>query len=142
MQKTGTSLIELLVALTLLAGILAIALPPAGRWRDAAAVRGARDELAAALSWTRMAAAARGGATLVLDPTSGRFWTEQEGRHWRIVDLAGHYGVRIETGTSRPVAFRYDGLGIGRVASRTVRIHRSGAEAGITVSSYGRVRRW
>ncbi len=142
MRTHGFTLVELLLALLILAGLLTVALPPVGRWRDQAAVRAARDELASALSWTRLAAASRDGATLVLDPATGRFWTERAGERTPAVDLARRYRVRVEVGTGAAVRFRYDGLGIGRLANRTVRIRRSDALAGLTVNSYGRVRRW
>jgi prepilin-type N-terminal cleavage/methylation domain-containing protein len=138
----GYTLVELVVVMALLGVLLAIALPPTLRWRDAAAVRSARDELAAALAWTRVAAASHGGATLVLEPGTGRFWTRTGGRDGEAVDLAGRYGVRVDPGTEATVAFHYDALGIGRLTNRTVRIRRGAAEGGVTVSAYGRYRRW
>ena len=143
MRHRGFTLIEILVCIALLAMLLAVAAPPAFRWRDAAAVSAARDELAAGLGWTRMAAAAHGGAALVLDPLSGRYSVRiGTGVEPPPVDLAGRYGVAIDPGTSAPVAFRYDALGIGRITSRTVRFRRGAAEAGLTISAYGRYRRW
>lgn len=142
MRQSGYTLIELIVVMAVLGVLLAIALPPALRWRDAAAVRSARDELAAALAWTRVAAASHGGATLVLDPAVGRFWTHADGRDSAPVDLADRYGVRVDPGSGDPVVFHYDGLGIGRLTNRTVRVVRGDAEAGVTVSAYGRYRRW
>jgi prepilin-type N-terminal cleavage/methylation domain-containing protein len=143
MRRSGYTLIELIVVMAVLGTLLAVALPPAVRWRDAAAVRSARDELAAGLALTRMAAASHGGAALVLDPVAGAFVTRTDrGRVLDDVDLAGRYGVRLDPGTEEPVVFYYDALGIGRLTNRTVRIRRGAAEAGVTVGAYGRYRRW
>ena len=60
----GFTLLELLVVLGLTAALLALAFPGAARWRDAAATRAARDELASALARTRVAEGA--------SPTSSR----------------------------------------------------------------------
>lgn len=141
-MRHGYTVIELVVVMALMGMLLAVAVPPAVRWRDATAVRSARDELAAGLTWARVAAATHGGAALVLDPVTGRIWTRAEGRDDSPVDLATRYGVQLDPGTTRPVVFYYDGLGIGRLSNRTVRIRRGSAEVGITVSAYGRYRRW
>lgn len=143
-RARGYTLIELLVVLSVLGVLLAITLPPITRWRDAAAAHAARDELAGALALTRVVAVSARGATLVLDPTTGRFWirTEEE-EDGPATDLAGRYRVRVDAGPStEPVLFHYDALGIGRLANRTVRVRRGRAEAGLTVSAYGRFRRW
>lgn len=141
--RPGFTLIEMLIVLSVLGVLLVLTLPPVARWRDAAAVHAARDELAAALAWTRVAAASRSGATLVLDPETGRFWTvAAAGAAAPPTDLGSRYRVRLDVGSSGPVLFHYDALGIGRLTSRTVHIRRRGAEAGLTVSAYGRVRRW
>lgn len=149
--RFGYTLAEVTVTLSVLGVLLAVILPPLTRWRDTAAVHAARDELAAALAWTRIAAASHRGATLVLDAPTGRFWTELAaadigsgtgGQSGRASDLRARYGVRVEVGSSATVAFQYDALGIGRLTNRTVRIRRGGAEAGLTVSAYGRFRRW
>lgn len=139
----GFTLIEMVLVLLLLGVMLTVTLPPFARWRDAAAVHAARDELAAGLAWARVAAYSRNGATLVLDAAEGRFWTLATGEaDTPATDLRARYGVRVEAGSAGTVLFHYDALGIGRLSSRTVRIQRRGAEAGLTVSAYGRVRRW
>lgn len=141
MRPSGYTLVELIFVLAVLGILLGIALPPLAHWRDRAAVHAAREELAGALAWTRLAAASRGGATLVLDPAGPRFWVRAAGVDGPPVDLRQRYGVRID---GRPALrlFRYDLLGIGRITSATVRLRRGSAEAGLVVSAYGRVRRW
>ena len=134
---------ELLLVLAILGILIAVAYPPIGRWRDRAAVHAARDELAAGLSRTRMLAVSAAGATLVLHPESGRFWTRSDlGLTIPPVDLNGRYHVHVDAAGGDSISFRYDALGIGRLASRTVWIRRRDAEAGLTVSAYGRLRRW
>ena len=143
MRPHGYTLVELILVLMLLGVLLGIARTATAAWRDRAAVRAAREELVAGLAWTRLAAATHGGAVLVLDPLTGRFWTSTaDGTGSRAVNLRRRYGVRVDPGTDAPVLFRYDALGIGRLSNRTVRIARGGAEGGVTVSAYGRYRRW
>jgi prepilin-type N-terminal cleavage/methylation domain-containing protein len=143
MRHPGYTLLETLAALALLGVVLGIALPPAARWRDHAAVRAARDEIAAELAGARMAAVAHGGARLVVDPATGLVWvTTSAGHVEEVVDLANRYGVRLLAGAGGPVPIPYDALGIGRLASRTIEVRRGRASAGLTVSAYGRVRRW
>lgn len=141
--RNGFTLLELVVATALTGLLLAMAAPAASRWHDGAAVRAARDEVAAALAWTRIAAAAHGGASLWLDSASVSFWTATaDGGATAAVDLGDRYGVWIQVGSDRPVEIRYDALGLGRIGSRTVVVRRGGAERGLTVAAYGRVRRW
>lgn len=142
-RQRGTTLIELLLVLALLTTLLGVALPGVGKWRDLHAARAARDELAAGLAWARLAAVSNGGSTLVVDEVTARFWmTTPAGPVGAAVDLGDRYAVRLELGAAERVALQYDALGIGRHASRTIRLRRGSAEAGLVVSSYGRVRRW
>lgn len=142
--REGYTLIELVVALGVLGILLGIAAPPALRWRDAASVRSARDEIAAGLARARIAAVAHGGASLWIDAASGRFWIAAANGADVIatVDLADRYGIRVESGSAGAVEVRFDALGIGRLANRTLRVRRRGATAGLTISAYGRYRRW
>lgn len=137
----GTSFLELTVVLALVGLLLGIAAPSTLRWRDRVAVRAARDDLAAGLAAARATAAAAGGAALVLETGSARFWIAAGGVAGPVTDLAERYRVRVEGG-SGTIEVRYDALGIGRLANRTLRLRRGAAEAGLTISAYGRVRRW
>ena len=140
-NRMGTSLIELMVVLALLGLLLGIAAPPASRWRDVLAVRAARDELASGLAMTRARATATGGAALFLDASNGVFWIATGRGAGAVTDVGRRYGVSIE-GADGVVEIRYDALGIGRLANRTLRFRRGRAESGLAVSAYGRVRRW
>lgn len=141
MRHAGFSLVELLVVLVLLAILLGITAAPAARWRDTLAVRAARDEIVSALAWTRMAAVSRGGAGLVIDPAAARFHTMAAGEQGQVVDLDARYGVILDSGNEL-IEVRYDALGIGRAANRTLLLRRGNARAGVVVSLYGRVRAW
>jgi Tfp pilus assembly protein FimT len=144
-HSTGTTLIELLLALCLLGILTGLAGPAVDRGVDRFAVRAARDELAAAVSRTQSSAIALGGAVLVLDPGHATFWIRSATRDTvlRPVDLAARHGVDIVTsGAADPVELVYDGLGIGRMTSRTIRLVRGTATATVAVSAYGRARTW
>jgi type II secretory pathway pseudopilin PulG len=143
-MKPGHTLLELLCVTLLLAVLLAVGLPRMSGWRDGAAARAARDELAARLSWTRVAATSHGGAKLVLDLPSARYRIELgEGisvHHGNLRDL---YGVALEGASARDsLVLRYDALGIGRTTGGTLYVRRGAAVAALTVTPFGRFRRW
>ena len=53
--------------------------------------------------------------------------------------LGSQYGVTIELGRRAKVAeLHFDGLGLGRVASRTITLRRGQEEVQLVVSAYGR----
>jgi Tfp pilus assembly protein FimT len=144
-QRTGTTLVELLLALCLLGILTGLAAPAMGRGLDRFAARAARDELAAALSRTRSAAVALGGAGLVVDPGRAVFWIRSATGDTVLspVDLLARHGVGMEVGRAAgPFELTYDALGIGRMTSRTIRLVRGTAVATVTVSAYGRARTW
>jgi len=133
------------VVLALLALLLGAAAPALGGALDGYAVRVARDGLAAELARTRMAAVSHGGAELVVDPAAGRAWiVTRAGDTIRGAVLGEGLDIQVtpDGAAGGAVAIRFDGLGVGRLASRTVRFRRGRAEAGLTISSYGRVRAW
>lgn len=138
----GYTLSETAVVLLLLAILYGMLVPPVTRWRDRWAARAARDEVAAALAWTRLAAAGHGGATLVLDPERAVLRIQLgDGGTGDSTDLRDRYGVAVEAGGDGSVAVRYDALGIGRFANHTLQFRRGSATAGLVISAHGRVRR-
>lgn len=142
----GTTLIELLFTLGLLAVLAALAYSPLRRGMDQLAVRSARDALAAGVARARAAAILRGGAALVVDVAGARFWIEAADGDAVAppVDLGRLYGVRLEVAgaAESPVRLGFDGRGLGRLANRTFSVRRGSAVAGLTLSTYGRPRPW
>ena len=127
---------------SLTALLLAAGIPAARRSLDRMAVVGARESLVGLVVRTRAEALQRGGATLLVDPSVGRVRVQSGTTIVDSLDLDAAFGVEVDIGTpARTAQLRFDGLGIGRVASRTIALRRGSAEAGIVVSSYGRVTR-
>jgi hypothetical protein len=58
--------------------------------------------------------------------------------------LGAGFGVQlvIDHATTSTVRLDFDALGLGRLANRTFRVRRGRHEARLTLSSYGRPRRW
>ena len=135
------SITELLLALCIMGIILLLAAPAARNGMDAVNVRAARETAFALAARTRSVALARGGAEIVFDvPARKAQVIASDGVIVETASLA-EYDVEIPDASSR-IVLRYDARGIGRMASRTIRFVRGDAEAGLTFSSYGRVRRW
>jgi len=142
-RPLGYTLLELTLVLVLAGTLLGVAVPRGAAVLDRIAVTVARDIVAASLARTRALAISRGGATLVLRRRPLRL---------RIEDATGTlapggnpalpHGIELETsGTDAEIQIRYDALGIGRLASRTLRFRRGDAVATLVLSSYGRVTR-
>ena len=144
-NRCGHTLLELLVVLALLAIAIGLAYPATRAVADAWAVRAARDAAAALLASTRAAAIAHRGAELLVVPADGTVLLRRAGAapeprlrlrdEWRVRVISPAF-------SGDTLVVRYDALGLGRVASRTLRFERGRAVAGLTIASYGRVRRW
>jgi len=145
-SRQGTTLTDLIVALAVISIILTAAAPRFGRARDAFATRAARDVAAATVEQARSLASGRGTARIVIDPSAGTLTLEAPTgvRAAPPLSLADGFGVRLSVDghAGGPVVLDYNALGLGIIASRTIRFQRGGIEAGISVSTYGRVRRW
>lgn len=142
----GYSLTELILVVALTGMLIGLATMPMRPVLDRYAVRTARDALATAVARTRATAVARGGAILVVEPAAGtaNTFTIAGDPVGAPVDLGGVYRVKLSADgrSAEVIELYFDGLGIGRVANRTFRFRRGEAEAGLTLSSYGRVRVW
>ena len=138
----GFSLAELVVVLVL-AALLAGALPiHLGGLRDRLAVRAAREASVGLVARARQRAILTGGAELRIQEDPPRLTVPGGDAGTLRLDLRAEHGVELEIpGPARRATVRFDALGIGRMASRTLRFHRRGAEASLTLSAYGRVRR-
>jgi len=138
-MKSGATITELLLVLTILGILATMAVPQVRRSLDVVDVRAARENTFALATRARAHAQSYGGASLVIDSDSD------------IVEVADASGATVERvaldadvavdGTAPRVEMRYDAYGIGRMASRTIRFRRPSAQAVLTVSAYGRVRR-
>lgn len=138
----GFTLLELVVAVSLAAFVLGAGLPAARRSVDRMAVVGAREAMVGMIVRARSEAVTWGGARVVLDASAGTVRVETSSGVVDALDLGAAFRVRLDLGGSRTEAhLTFDGLGIGRIASRSVQVTRGSAAAGIVVSSYGRVTR-
>lgn len=144
MNRTATTLTELLLVLAILGILASLGAPSLRKGLDAIAVRSARETTFAIAVRARSLAISRGGADFVLDmPTRMASAIDAAGSAVEQVQLAT-YGVTIAAdGQPNPqIVLHYDAHGIGRIASRTIRFRRGSSEAGLTFSSFGRVHRW
>ena len=135
----GFTLVELATALFILGLSLSLLLPAAGRQVEWMAVRGARDEVAGLLHRARGEAVARGGAQLVLSasPPIAKVLAGEETLARATLDES--YGVSMTLSRGQQEAtLAFGPLGLGLVASQTLRFKRGEAEAVLVVSSLGR----
>lgn len=145
-NRSGYTLLELTVVLALLALAIGLAYPGARTAADAWAVRAARDAVASVLAGTRAAALSQRGAELLIVPETGVVLvrTGSRPRAARQLDVTRDWGVVVSSpgSSADTIAIRYDALGLGRIANRTLRFERGRSAAGITIAAYGRARRW
>lgn len=141
MTKHGFTLAELVTVLLLL-GVGASALvPTARRLSDEAWVAAAREIVVRGLSRGRAVAVAGGGSVVTVTRRPPGVRVESGGAVVYAASL-GDGRTTVELGGSRDsLVLRYDGLGVGRFTSATVLVRRGDADAGLVLSSYGRVRR-
>ncbi|HET9947475.1 MAG TPA: hypothetical protein VFQ22_00990 [Longimicrobiales bacterium] len=137
----GYTLVEMTLVLLLLGLTTASVAPGARRWRDRAAVLSAREAVIGLLAQARLAAVERGGASVRLSADGDRAELVAGGVVLRAADLGAELGVDLQLGASVAAELRYDALGIGRMASRTLQFRRGDQAATLVVSSYGRARR-
>jgi prepilin-type N-terminal cleavage/methylation domain-containing protein len=138
--RRGTTLIEQLVVIAILAIVTAIAVTTAVRQLDAAAVHAASREVADAFAAARDHAMASGRRTAVrvrARDTVLLVHADDDLLEQRRLGLT--YGVSV-TGTRDSMAYAPTGLGWG-AANLSVRIARGRAADTVTVSRLGRVSR-
>jgi len=114
-------------------------------WSDTSdrwAVLSAREAVARLVMTARFHAPNHGGASVEVVADSGlvRWWVA--GDTVETIHLAERWGVSMALGSRSRTVLRFDDLGLGRVASRSLAIRRGEAESGLAISSYGRIRRW
>lgn len=142
-RDPGFTVVELLFVLLLLSALLGGVLPRVGRLRDLHAVRGAREAAVGLLVRARTASLVHGEARLLGTEVPARLHLLVDGRVDDRVELDEEFGVRLSlSGPGNRRLLRFDDLGLGRVAGTTLRFSRGSETAALTVSAYGRIRRW
>jgi len=138
----GFTILELITVVTLVGMSIATALPAAQALFDRMAVLGARESAVGVFHRARMEAVARGGARILLrsSPASIELWS---GDFLLSVSALGEtLGVEMTLSSGGDRAeIAFDPLGLGQIASQTLLFKRDAAEAGLVVSSLGRVTR-
>lgn len=143
-RRHGATLTELIATLAILAIIAVIAAPRLRQASQAMATRAARDAAAAEIERARVLAMGRGSARVIVDPAASTLRVEAP------PGLAAGSPLRLEIysatvsvdGTAGTVSLDFNALGIGQSANRTIRFQRGAQESRISLSVYGRVRRW
>lgn len=142
-MRTGHTLLELLAVLVLAALLVPVGAAALRNAADRAAVLAVREEVAAHLVRARAEARLRGGASLLILPDPLRLVLVAEPDTLRRAEPGVDRGVYLAPppggGAPRPVRIDYDALGLGRVASATIRLRRGRVEQSLVVSSLGRV---
>jgi prepilin-type N-terminal cleavage/methylation domain-containing protein len=135
----GTTLPELLIALTVVGIVSGIAVGGAAKLSDRLATRGAARELRAALTSARELAVLRAARTAVRFDTVRAVVLVQTRLDTALLRPLGVlFRVRLSA-TRDSIAYGADGLGFGAANTRLIVRRRAAAET-ITVSRLGRVR--
>lgn len=138
-MRDGSTLIEILLVVTLVAATTGVAVPAMARLRDRVSVRLAAADATRALADARSAALTAARRTAVhLDSAAATLVVHAGDDTLRIVPLAP-YGVRLRA-TRDSIAFGPHGLGWG-AATTTITLERGAARTALAVSRLGRVRR-
>lgn len=140
-MRNGTTLLELLVALAVLAILAGLAIPAVGVARDRALVSLHAHHLAAAHADTRTAARLSGARAELTVTATGYQQSRWSGASftpaWTRPGPASD-GVSL-TGSSRPMVFDSRGYSLG-AANRTYQLTRGRASLRVIISRLGRLR--
>jgi prepilin-type N-terminal cleavage/methylation domain-containing protein len=138
-RRLAFSLLELVIVLSLVGLLIALALPRFSGMRDGASVRAAMADLSAVFSMARQSAITRRTTVaVVLDTTLGTVELRAAGRSFSRHDLNATFGIVL--GANRDSAV-YDSRGLGyAVSNLTVTVRRGAIVDTLTMSRLGRVR--
>ena len=138
-MRHGFNLIEMVIALALIAIAAAVTLPRAAGFIDRIQVRGAVTEIVALFSTARHAAIVRGArATLEIDTGRGIILVRVEGDTVATREISAAHGVGI---TTNRASITYSPIGVGYGAANfTMTVQRNDVADTIYVSRLGRVR--
>jgi hypothetical protein len=141
-MRRGHTLFELCAALLIAALAASVFLPPARALLDRMGVVAAREAVAGLVAEARLAAVAHGGASVHVQAGPWRAWAQVGDSAFGRVGLEEDLAVTVELSRGRAATeLRFDALGLGQVASETIRFRRGVAASALVVSGYGRVRR-
>lgn len=138
-MRRGFNLIEMTIALAVIAILSAITLPRAAGFIDGIEVRGAVTEIAALFSTARHTAIARGAqASLDIDVSRGEMVIRVAQDTLQKREVGAAHGVAI---TSNRASITYSPIGVGYGAANfTMIVSRNAVSDTIYISRLGRVR--
>jgi len=142
-MTTGTTLVEMAVALLLLGVLVGLLSPTISGFQDRAAVFVAREQLVAVVLEVRRVATERGGAALVVRTEPAEVLLVAGRDTLRTVRWPASRGAPrlLIGGTRATVELVFDRAGLGRFANATMEFRRGRETSTLVLSSYGRVRR-
>jgi prepilin-type N-terminal cleavage/methylation domain-containing protein len=143
--RSGVTLPDLIITLAILAILAVIAAPRLQRAGQAMATRSARDAAAMEFERARVLALARGTARVIVDPVAAELRVESPvgfpaGPPLRLAGFAA--AVSVDGQAAGTTSLDFNAIGLGVSANRTIRFHRGQQESRLSLSVYGRVRRW
>ena len=139
-HEVGFTLLELLLAVTIICTLTGITIPRTRRLLDAIATRGAAGDAVNMLELARHVAMTRGERVSVdIDSAQARLTMRAGNDTIKRRDEKAIHGVRFAA-TRTPVVYSQLGMGFG-VSNLTIVVTRGQAAETVTVSRLGRVRR-
>jgi prepilin-type N-terminal cleavage/methylation domain-containing protein len=139
-MQRGSTLPEVLLVLTIMGILSAIAIPKTVRWRDRMSVRSAALETVATFAVARRWSLSRSSRTAVtLDTVAATLTVRSYADTIARRNLAASHGVTLSTSRDS-MAYTPNGLGYG-ASNLTIVVRRGSAAESIVVSRLGRVRR-
>jgi len=140
--RRGSTLVELLVGLSVVGVLLGLGTPLARGVLDRSAAVAAREEALGLVHHARALALSGGGATLTVVPDADVLILTDASGHVRTRLATAESGVDLRTtGAADSIRVRWNALGWGSFASRTLEFGRGGAVARLVISSRGRAER-
>jgi len=141
-MRHGFTILELAGVLALLAVAGSLSFPVGWSVRERLSVVGAREELVGLITRARGEALRHGGSRLIVIRDPAEIRIEAGGEILHRVDIRATWGTELVLSGGRPsFELRFDALGLGRMAARSVTLTRGSAVARLIISAYGRIRR-
>lgn len=138
-RRAGTTLIELMVVVGIVAVLAAISIPRATRYMDRIQVSGATREIATMFATARMAAIARASLVSVLIDEGTGTVSVVSGRDTMVTRTVGkNFGVTLKA-TRDSMSYNSVGLGYGAANLRVIVSRGTWADSVVT-SRLGRIR--